>query len=200
MKRVGLTGSIAVGKSFVSNVLRELGCHLIDADVVAREIVAPGSIGLRAVVSLFGEEISDADGTLNRPRLGKIVFGDEAKRKLLEATLHPLIIEEQDKRLRKLEGSNPYSIAIVDAALMIESGGYRRFDKLIVVYCRPEIQSERLTGRDRLSTAEAVVRINSQMPQAEKMRYADYLIDTSDGFDDTRRQTEEVFTKLKALP
>lgn len=200
MKRVGLTGSIAVGKSFVSNVLRELGCHLIDADVVAREIVAPGSIGLRAVVSLFGEEISDADGTLNRPRLGKIVFGDEAKRKLLEATLHPLIIEEQDKRLRKLEGSDPYSIAIVDAALMIESGGYRRFDKLIVVYCRPEIQLERLTGRDRLSTAEAVVRINSQMPQAEKMRYADYLIDTSDGFDDTRRQTEEVFTKLKALP
>lgn len=199
MLRVGLTGSIAVGKSFVSSALAELGCHVIDADEVARETVAPGSEGLRLVVAEFGEEMLNEDDSLNRTRLGRTVFADKAKRKLLNAILHPLIFEAQDRRLRELEQRDPEAIAVVDAALMIESGGYRRFDKLIVVHCRPDIQLERLMKRDCLTEAEASARINAQMPQEEKTRYADYSIDTSNGFDDTRRQTEDVYAKLKAL-
>ena len=196
MLRVGLTGSIAVGKSFVSSVLAELGCPVIDADAVARDVVAPGGAGLRAIVAEFGEEILGEDGALDRARLGKIVFADKAKREILNQILHPLIFKAQDARLREIEERSAEAVAVVDAALMIESGGYRRFDKLIVVHCRPEIQLERLMKRDRLTEQEATARISAQMPQTEKMRYADYLIDTSNGFTDTQRQTEEVYAHL----
>lgn len=199
MLRVGLTGSIAVGKSFVSGVLRELGCHVLDADRVARDVVGRGSEGLRAVVEAFGEEVLSADGTLDRARLGAIVFADEERRALLNSILHPLIIEAQDAQLRLWEREDPRGVAVVDAALMIESGGYKRFDKLIVVHCRAEMQLARLMSRDKLSAEEAQRRIGAQMPQAEKMRYADFLIDTSEGFDDTRRQAEALVENLRAL-
>jgi dephospho-CoA kinase len=199
MLRVGLTGSIGVGKSFVSSLFAELGCHVLDADQTAREVVAAGTPGLRAIVEAFGADILQADGTLDRMRLGSIVFGDERKRLLLNSILHPFIIAAQDEQLRAWEADDPKGIAIVDAALMIESGGYRRFDKMIVVHCRPEVQLERLMARNQISKEEAERRINAQMPQNEKMRYADFLIDTSAGFDDTRRRTAEVFRKLREI-
>jgi dephospho-CoA kinase len=199
MLRVGLTGSIAVGKSFVTSVFAELGCRVLDADHTAREVVAPGAAGLKAVVDAFGEEILAPDGTLDRARLGSIVFADEEKRQRLNHLLHPFIIARQDEILREWEAENPDGIAVVDAALMIESGGYRRFDKLIVVHCRPEVQLERLMLRNQLSLAEAQRRIASQMPQEEKQKYADYLIDTSDGFEPTRVRTVEVYNELLKL-
>jgi dephospho-CoA kinase len=199
MLRVGLTGSIAVGKSFVSGVLAELGCRVMDADEAARRVVEPGTEGLRAVVEAFGAEVLRADGTLDRARLGALVFGDEARRKLLNSILHPLIIAEQDATLRRWEEEDPHGIGVVDAALMIESGGYKRFNKLIVVHCSPETQLERLMRRNKLTREEAVRRVAAQMPQAEKLRYADFAIDTSAGFEDTRRQTEEVFSALRRL-
>ena len=199
MLRVGLTGSIAVGKSNVSRVLSELGCHVFDADALARSVVEPGTEGLRAVVEAFGREILTPEGKLDRARLGALVFADEEKRELLNSILHPLIIAAQDEQLRRAEESDPEGIAVVDAALMIESGGFRRFDKLIVVHCRPEIQMQRLIERDRLTPEEAAKRIAAQMPQEEKIRYADFRIDTSFGFEDTRRRTEEVYRELKAL-
>ncbi|MGH9931121.1 MAG: dephospho-CoA kinase, partial [Pyrinomonadaceae bacterium] len=151
MLRVGLTGSIGVGKSFVSGVLAELGCRVLDADETAREVVEPGSPALRDVVAKFGPEILQSEGTLDRTRLGTIVFADSAKRAALNSILHPYIIAQQDRRLREWEAADPGTIAVVDAALMIESGGYRRFDKLIVVHCRPEVQLERLMTRDNLN-------------------------------------------------
>ena len=196
MKRVGLTGSIAVGKSFVASVFEELGCHVLDADQTAREVVLPGAPGLRAVVDAFGEEVLNPDGTLNRKQLGALVFADEAQRQRLNHILHPFIIARQDELLNEWEAKDPKGIGIVDAALMIESGGYKRFDKLIVVHCRPEVQLERLMLRDKLSLDEAQRRINSQMPQEEKQKFADYLIDTSDGFDLTREQVVRVYNKL----
>lgn len=199
MLRVGLTGSIAVGKSFVTSVFAELGCRVLDADQTAREVVAPGAAGLKAVVDAFGDEILAPDGTLDRARLGSIVFADEEKRQRLNHLLHPFIIARQDEILREWEAENPDGIAIVDAALMIESGGYKRFDKLIVVHCRPEVQLERLMLRNQLSLAEAQRRIASQMPQEEKQKYADYLIDTSDGFEPTRVRTVEVYNELLKL-
>jgi dephospho-CoA kinase len=197
--RVGLTGSIAVGKSFVTSIFGELGCYVLDADKTAREVVMPGAAGLKALVENFGAEILNSDGTLNRKQMAALVFADEQKRQLLNSILHPFIIARQDEILREWELKEPKGIAIVDAALMIESGGYKRFDKLIVVHCRPEVQLERLMLRDNLSRDEAERRINSQMPQEEKQKFADYLIDTSDGFELSREQTVNVYTSLVAL-
>lgn len=196
MLRVGLTGSIAVGKSFVASVFTELGCHVLDADQTAREVVMPGTPGLKALVQEFGQKILSEDGTLDRKALGAIVFADEEKRQRLNHILHPFIIARQDEILNEWEREDPRGIGIVDAALMIESGGYKRFDKLIVVHCRPEVQLERLMLRDNLSRDEAQRRIDSQMPQEEKQKFADYLIDTSDGFDPARSRTIEVHNQL----
>ncbi len=196
MLRVGLTGSIGVGKSFVASVFVELGCHVLDADQTAREVVMPGTPGLKALTEAFGEEILNPDGTLNRKQLGAVVFNDESQRQRLNGILHPFIIMRQDEILNAWEAEDPDGIGIVDAALMIESGGYKRFDKLIVVHCRPEVQLERLMLRDKLSQEEALRRINSQMPQEEKQKFADYLIDTSDGFELTRSRSVEIYNQL----
>ena len=199
MLRVGLTGSIAVGKSFVTSIFSSLGCHTLDADGTAREVVLPGSAGLQAVAKAFGDEVLSDDGTLNRQRLGDLVFADEEKRQRLNHILHPFIITRQDEIMREWEREDPEGIGIIDAALMIESGGYLRFDKLIVVHCRPEVQLERLMLRNGLSRDEAQARIASQMPQEEKQKFADYLIDTSDGFEPTRTRTIEVYNELSRL-
>jgi dephospho-CoA kinase len=196
MLRVGLTGSIATGKSFVSKVLAELGCHLIDADETAREVVLPGSPALREVATEFGSEMLKDDGSLDRAKLGAVVFADSAKLKALNAILHPYIIAKQDECLREWDAVDPEGIAVVDAALMIESGGYKRFDKLIVVHCDEEVQLRRLMARNNFSREQAAKRVGAQMPQAEKMKFADYLINTTDGFEAARRQTEAVHAEL----
>ncbi len=199
MLKVGLTGSIGVGKSYVTGILAELGCHVIDADQTARAVVEKGSPGLQAVIEAFGIKVLQADGTLDRRLLSGVIFNDREKRELLNSILHPLIISAQDEQMRRWETEDPAAIAVVDAALMIESRGYRRFDKLIVVHCRPEVQLQRLMTRDGISRAEALRRVNSQMSQAEKQKFADYLIDTSDGFETTRTQTTDVYGKLLRL-
>ena len=196
MIKAGLTGSIAVGKSFVCGVLRELGCRIIDADQIAREVVRPGTAGLDRIVEEFGDDVLLPSGELDRKKLGSIVFDDVSRRQLLNSIVHPLVIEEQDRQLRQFEVDDPHGVVVVDAALMIESGGYKRFDELIVVWCEPEIQLQRLMKRDGMDEAEAGKRIAAQMPQDEKKRLATFLIDTSLGFEDTRRQTEAVFRLL----
>ena len=199
MLRVGLTGSIGVGKSFVSGVLAELGCRVLDADETAREVVEPGSPALRDLVAEFGPQFLKENGSLDRTKLGALVFADAAKRAKLNSILHPYIIAKQDERLREWEAVDPQGIAIVDAALMIESGGYKRFDKLIVVHCRTEVQIQRVMERNNLSREEAERRIGAQMPQEEKKKFADYLIDTSDGFDAASKRTAEVYGELRAI-
>ena len=198
MLKVGLTGSIAVGKSFVCECFRELGCHILDADQTAREVVAPGTEGLRRVVQEFGAEILNAEGKLDRKHLASIVFADDGRRKLLNSIVHPLVIEVQDDWIRQHEKSDPDGIAIVDAALMIESGGYKRFDRIVVVWCEPAIQLKRLMLRDNLTLQEARNRIDAQLPQDEKKRFADHLIDTSNGLEDTRHRVNAVFREWRS--
>jgi len=197
--KVGLTGSIAVGKSFVCDVLREAGVHVLDADQTARDVVAPGTKGLAGIVEAFDYEILQPDGSLDRAKMAKLVFADEVKRKLLNSIVHPLVIEAQDRWIQGIELQDPHGIAVIDAALMIEAAGYKRFDKLVVVWCSPDIQLARLMDRSGLDEREARQRIAAQMPQGEKKRYADYLIDTSSGFEDTRRQTLELVAELRSL-
>lgn len=189
MLTVGLTGSIAVGKTFVCSVLREAGVRVLDADVTARDVVAKGTEGLVEIVKHFGKDILTIDGELDRKKLGAIVFADAEKRALLNSIVHPRVFAVQDGWLRDAAVADPDGIAVIDAALMIESGGYKRFNKIIVVWCEPVIQLNRLMLRDNLSREDAERRIDAQMPQDAKKLYADHLIDTSHGFDDTRRQT-----------
>jgi dephospho-CoA kinase len=199
MLKVGLTGSIAVGKSFVCEIFRELGAFVLDADQTAREVVEPKTEGLEKIVKNFGTEILQPNGELDRIKLGAVIFADEQKRQLLNSIVHPLVIEKQNGWLRTRASENPNSICIIDAALMIESGGYNRFDKIIVVWCEPAIQLQRLMLRNNLTAEDAAKRINSQMPQEEKKRYADFLINTTEGFEATRRQTIKIFEQLKIL-
>ena len=199
MLKIGLTGSIAVGKSYVCEIFRELGAFVSDADQTAREVVAPETKGWRLIIARFGSNILLPNNGIDRVKLGAIVFNDAEKRQLLNSIVHPLVIEAQDEWMRTLEQGNPDAIAIIDAALMIESGGYKRFDKLIVVWCDAETQIERLMLRNDLNREAAIQRIKTQMPQEEKKSYADYTIDTSDGFEDARRRTIETFERLKVL-
>ena len=199
MLTVGLTGSIAVGKSYVCSVFRELGCHILDADQTARDVVAMGTEGLREIVLRFGEDILLPAGSLDRKKMAGIVFSDEEKRLLLNSIIHPRVFAAQNEWLKNVAAKDPNGIAIIDAALTIESGGYKRFDKLIVVWCESAIQLSRLMLRDKLSETDARKRIAAQMPQEEKKRFAQYLIDTSRGFEDTREQVDDVFKELSSI-
>lgn len=192
MLKVGLTGGIASGKSHVSRTFAEMGCTVYDSDQIARDVVAPETAGLRMLVEEFGREILNADGSLDRAKLGAIVFSDEFKRQRLNQLLHPLIIAEQDRLIAEARNS----IVIIDAALMIETGSYKRFDVLIVVYCNREEQLLRLMRRNGYSREEAEARINSQMATEEKLKYADYAIDTSGSFEQTRAIVRDVYLQL----
>ena len=197
MLRVGLTGGIATGKSTVGMMFIELGCHLIDADRITHGLLQPGQAVHAAVVQAFGQRILTQDGTINRKILGEIVFQDPQARSTLNGLVHPAVIQRQREWLNEMEASDPRGISIVDAALMIEVGTYKNYDKVIVVTCRPEVQKQRLRARSGLSKEEIEARIRSQMPLEEKARHADYVVDNSGDLAATRRQVAEVNSKLR---
>lgn len=197
MLRVGLTGGIATGKSTVGQMLVELGCHLIDADRITRNLFEPGQPVHAAVVQAFGNGILGPDGTINRQALGEIVFKDPQARARLNSLVHPAVIQRQKEWLENLEASDPHAIGIVDAALMIEVGTYKNYDKVIVVTCSPEEQKRRLRGRTNLSEEQIEARIRSQMPMAEKIKHADYVIVNSGDLARTRAHVERVFRQLR---
>ena len=200
MLTVGLTGSIAVGKTFVAGVLRENGLHVLDADNTARVVVARGTAGLGRIVETFGTNILTSDGDLDRKKLGAIVFADPEKRAQLNAIVHPLVFDAQDRWIRSIYTEERNAIVVVDAALMIESRGYHRFNKIIVVWCDAAIQLQRLMERDSLDAETAKMRIAAQMSQDEKKQHADYLIETTHGFDAARIETERVVNELRSTP
>ncbi len=177
-------------------MFQDLGVPVIDADVIAREVVAPGSRALEAIVDAFGEEVLTDEKSLNRARLGELVFSDSSKKKVLEGILHPEIIAEQDRRLSDFEREGHAPVAIVDAAVMIESGSWKRFDSLVVVDCDESQQISRLRRRNAMNEEEALRRVHAQMPLSEKVKYADHVIDNRGSIDDTRKQVEELMKLL----
>jgi dephospho-CoA kinase len=193
---VGLTGGIATGKSTVSEMLRRLGCVVIDADQLARDVVAPGEPALAEVMREFGDVLAP-DGTLDRKKLAAIVFADPARRRRLEAILHPAIRERFLARLAALQAGGFDGIAIWDAPVMIESGGHRQMDRLIVVVTDPATQRARLVARDG-DAADGERRIANQMPLADKAALADYVIDNSGEHAATEARTREVHAALLA--
>jgi dephospho-CoA kinase len=194
---VGLTGGLATGKSTVSDVLRGLGCVVLDADVLAREVVEPGEPALAAIATEFGPDVLRADGTLDRKRLGAIVFADPARRRRVEAITHPAIRDRFLTRLAELEAQDFAGIVVWDAPVMIESGGYKAMDRLVVVVTDPATQRARAVARDG-DPADTDRKIASQMPLADKAKLADYVIDNSGDGAATESRTREVHAALLA--
>jgi dephospho-CoA kinase len=178
-------------------MLAELGCYVIDADLISRKLVEPEAPAWKRIVRFFGREILNKDKTLNRKKLAAIIFADADKRKALNAILHPVILKEEERLVR--DQKDRHLIGIVSAALMIEAGTYKRFRRRIVVSCKKEIQIDRLMKREKLSRKEALQRIHAQLSSTEKKKYADYVIDTSGPFPRTRKQVVRVYEKLKRL-
>jgi dephospho-CoA kinase len=193
---VGLTGGIATGKSTVTAMLASPNVRVVDADALAREVVEPGTPALGQIVAEFGREVLQADGRLDRARLGEIVFPDPVKRKRLEAITHPAIRARFEKIMADLEGAGWDGILIWDAALLVESGGNKKMDRLVVVTTDAATQLRRLMGRDGVSEEAARVRTASQMPLAVKARYADYVIDNSGTPQQTEARVREVYRAL----
>ena len=199
--KIGLTGGIACGKSFVRNEFRQLGVHCIDADEVAHQVILPGEPAYREIVEHFGTGILGEDSAIDRQKLGAAVFGDERQREQLNRIVHPRIHQELDRRLARVQekAGAKTPLAMVDAALMVETGSYRKYDCVVVVSCLPEQQLERLLGRGGLTRAEAQARIDSQMPVEEKVRFADFVIDNSGDRGRTRERVREVHRQLFQL-
>lgn len=192
---VGLTGGIACGKSTVAGMFGELGVPVVDADQLARDVVAPGTDGLTAVVEAFGPEFLLADGSLDREKLGALVFADDEARRRLNGILHPRIQQASMAALASLqEHSSPY--LLYDAALLVENGLHRMFPALVVVRADRATQLARLRERDGLSRQQAEARIEAQLPVDAKVAVADYVIDNDGSLEATRAQVEEVHRKL----
>src|SRR4051812_25370254 len=191
--RVGLTGGVASGKSTVSGMLEELGAMIIDADALAREVVAKGTPGLAAVVEEFGEELLGPDGELDRPAMGKLVFGDESARKRLEAIIHPLVFE---RILELEEDSPPDAVVVHDIPLMAENGRGGDFDAVIVVDAPTELQVERMTGDRGWTEEDARSRIAAQASREQRRAIATHLIENTGTREDLRRRVAEVFAQV----
>jgi dephospho-CoA kinase len=196
MLHVGLTGNIASGKSHTASLFAELGAHIIDADRVVHELLTCGTKTYSKIVEAFGAQILDQNMKIDRRRLAQIIFFDEEQRMLLNRLTHPEIHGEIQRRICDLQQQSSSGIIIVDAALMVETGGYRRCHRLVVVTCDPVLQLARLMSRDALTEKEARARIASQMPIEEKIKLADYTIDTSGTQIQTHDQVEAVYRDL----
>ena len=194
MLRVGLTGGFATGKSFVGRALVDLGCHLLQADQVGHAVLAPDGEAYAAVIAQFGRGIVDPDGTIARKRLGQIVFAHPEQLAKLNALVHPAVFARQEAWFAQLPAN---AIAIVEAAIMIETGSYRRYDRMILTVCRPELQIARAMERDHLTEAQVRERLARQIPESEKRKYAHYVIDTSGTPNETLEQTAQVCAQLK---
>ncbi len=206
MLKVGLTGGIAAGKSVAGEMFVALGAHLIQADSIAHQLMQPGEPVYQEVVKRFGREILNPDATVNRGRLAEAAFGDAKANKPsrieeLNRIVHPAVIRRQEEWMEETGRDDPKAVAIVEAALMLEAGVGQRFDRLIVVTCRPEQRIPRWAARvhvdEETARREVTRRMAAQLPDEEKIKAADYVIDNSGSLDETRDQVKKIFEALK---
>ena len=200
MLKVGLTGGIACGKSHTLREFHKLGVYTIDADEIAHSVILPNTSAYQEIIDTFGKEILASDDTIDRKKLGQAIFADDEARLRLNEIVHPQVRQEEARLTANFEAEeDPKSpIIMVDAALMVETGSYQKYDFIVVVYCHPKIQLKRLMSREGLSEEQAVQRIESQMPLLDKVKYADYIIENSNRLSETNEQVKHVFTELVA--
>jgi dephospho-CoA kinase len=199
MLRVGLTGGLASGKSFVGRALAELGCFLIQADEIGHQVQEPGGEAYDEIVRAFGSGILNPDATLDRRKLAAIVFHDPAPLKKLTDIVHPYVRARRHALEAGFALAHPDGIAVTEAAILIETGSYREFDRLIVAVCSAEQQVERAMSRGHLTREEALDRMRRQIPLDEKVKYADFIIDTSGAKEHTLAQTRAVYESLRSV-
>jgi dephospho-CoA kinase len=199
MLKVGLTGGLACGKSFVGETLASLGCHLLQADRLGHDALLPDGEAYAPAVREFGAGILREDGQIDRRALAALAFGNPERLALLNSFVHPVVFRQEAAWLAHVAAEDPHGIAVVEAAILIETGNHRRFDKLIVTVCAEEQQLVRSIKRDGVSRDEVLERIKRQMPVSEKRKYADFVIDTSGTKEDTVRQTRAVYESLRRI-
>ncbi len=199
MLRVGLTGGLASGKSLVGHALADLGCHLIEADAIGHEVLLSSGEAYAPVVGEFGPEILDESGAIDRRRLGALVFGHPERLAKLSSFVHPAVVRREERIIAGNEASDPQGIIVVEAAILVETGSYKRFARLIVAVCSREMQITRAMKRDGLSREEVLARLERQLPLEEKVKVADYVIDTSGTKEHALEQAREVYRSLRSL-
>jgi dephospho-CoA kinase len=199
MFRVGLTGGLASGKSFVGHALADLGCYLIEADELGHQVLLPGAEAYDGVVNEFGEEVLDQDRFIDRRKLGALVFDKPERLAKLNSLVHPPVGARQARMIAEIERTDPKGIVVVEAAILVETGSYKRFDRLIVVVCSLEQQIERAMKRKPQTREEVLARLSRQLPLEEKVRVADYVIDTSGTKESTLEQVRVVYDSLRSL-
>jgi dephospho-CoA kinase len=199
MLRVGLTGGLASGKSHVGRALAELGCAVIWADELGHLALEPDGEARAAVIREFGGGILDERGRIDRRKLAAEVFGDPDRLKLLNSLVHPVVIRREEELIAQAAAGDPNGIVVVEAAILIETGSWRRFERLILAVCPLEAQVERAMNRDGITREQALMRIARQMPLEEKRKYAHYVVDTSGAREETYRQTLAVFQSLRSI-
>ncbi len=193
---IGLTGGIASGKSTASAYLKELGAHVVDADAISRGLMEPGARGYEEVVRAFGDGILDAQGGIDRRRLGALVFGNRERRRTLDALMHPLVIAEAERRIRQLRQQGA-AVCVLDVPLLFETGMERLCDETWLVYVSRQEQIRRIYLRDGLDAQAAAARIDSQMPLAEKLRRADKAVDASGTIEETREKLRRLWEEVR---
>jgi dephospho-CoA kinase len=199
MIHVGLTGGLASGKSFVGRSLAELGCFLIQADELGHQVIEPGGEAYTSVVALFGPGILNPDGKINRRRLAARVFSDPADLARLNALVHPPVKARERALAAEFAREHPDGIAVTEAAILVETGSYKDYDRLIVAVCRPEQQIARAMERDGAGREEVLNRLRRQMPLEDKVKHADFVIDTSGSKENTLQQVRTVYESLRRL-
>lgn len=196
MLLVALTGGIATGKSVVAEILKQLGCYIHEADDVAHQLMEPEKPAWKSLVAHYGSKILNQDKTINRTALGAIIFANKKERLFINSLLHPLVMERKKQIIKKLRAEGKHKIFISVAALTIEAGFRDFFDKIVVVYCDRETQLKRLVKRDKLTQKEAQKKIKSQLPPEEKLKVADYIINTKGSINQTVEQAEQIYRNL----
>jgi dephospho-CoA kinase len=199
MIRAGLTGGLACGKTFVGRVLQDAGCYVIRADELGHQVLAPDGEAYPAVVEAFGPAILDAGGHIDRKQLAAYVFDHPERLAILNSIVHPAVIRREEEFIEKVAAADPDAVVIVEAAILIETGSYRRFDCLILVVCPEEQQIERAMHRDGCTRQEAEARLRRQMPIEEKRKFADFVIDTSGPKESTAEQARRVYEALRSM-
>ncbi len=196
MLLVSLTGGIASGKSVVAEVFKNLGCYIHSADKVAHQLMEPEMPAWKSIVNHFGPEILNPDETINRQKLGLIIFSNPKERAFINQLIHPLVMDEKRKIVEKLRKEGKFKIFVSEAALTIEAGFMEFFDRIVLTYCKKKIQISRLIQRDNISRKEAIKKIQAQLSPVIKKKYAHYIIDTSGQLQSTIEQAERVFRSL----
>jgi dephospho-CoA kinase len=198
MLKVGLTGGLACGKTFVGEELARLGCQLIQADELGHAVLEPDGEAFAGVVREFGPGVLDENGRIDRRRLAAEVFGKPARLEALNALVHPPVVRREEQLMARIAAQDPHAIVVMEAAILIETGSYRRFDRIVLVVCAEELQIECAVKRGA-TREEALARLARQMPLAEKRKFADYVIDTSGEKEETLRQTRRVYDELRRI-